>query len=146
MLTTNIPFQGFPFQKNWRYAFKITSISDRPRSALIIPPSLQSTGTELNLSECEIRKIGSFKSIIKLKLLVKLNLSHNYLQVNAHPLLQLSAARGSLLNLACLLRDSLPFGTEYISFIVMLMIMMMAGHTRHSEEAREPGGARHFLQ
>jgi hypothetical protein len=37
-------------------------------------------GTELNLSDCEIRKLGSFKSIVRLKLLVRLNLSHNYLQ------------------------------------------------------------------
>lgn len=32
------------------------------------------------MSECDIRKLGSFKSIVKLKLLVRLNLSHNYLQ------------------------------------------------------------------
>jgi len=40
----------------------------------------QTGGTELNLSDCEIRKLGSFKSIVRLKLLVRLNLSHNYLQ------------------------------------------------------------------
>jgi len=40
----------------------------------------QTGGTELNLSDCDIRKLGSFKSIVKLKLLVRLNISRNYLQ------------------------------------------------------------------
>eukprot|EP01088_Endostelium_zonatum_P017139 TRINITY_DN4906_c0_g1_i1.p1 TRINITY_DN4906_c0_g1~~TRINITY_DN4906_c0_g1_i1.p1 ORF type:complete len:570 (+),score=119.03 TRINITY_DN4906_c0_g1_i1:156-1865(+) len=42
--------------------------------------SKKTGGTELNLSDCEISKLGGFKLIVKLKLLIKLDLSKNRLQ------------------------------------------------------------------
>lgn len=43
--------------------------------------SKKTGGTEVNLSDCNVHKIGSFKSITRLKLLRRLNLSRNFLTV-----------------------------------------------------------------
>ena len=41
-------------------------------------------GTEINLSDCELRKLSGFRAVVKLKLLVSLDLSFNQIQRYDH--------------------------------------------------------------